>query len=133
MTGNRTRGGVGTAATGRRVAKGGGGKTVIQFVVVVILSLGVGMLFPLIGGLFLVLGLIALVLGLSRSGAYVCSACGNGVADTSTLCPTCHTRLAAPEPRSGSGLAVVVLIIAGVVSLLTVDRWWPLLQPLIGK
>lgn len=80
-----------TAARLSRRVKTGGSTLAAVF------TAGLGLLFLLI---FWPLGAALLILacfvGARHQRAAYCSACGNGVASTSCLCPTCHANLAEP-------------------------------------
>jgi hypothetical protein len=88
------------------------------------------------GGIYLLLflspplGLLAMLLGLvvdafrtveHTCGA--CGACGNHVASTSTLCPTCHITLEPPPspwPNRLLSLGLIALVVIGGILL---RRW----------
>lgn len=67
--------------------------------------------------------LAALLLGAVRRTEYACGACGNHVAQTSTLCPTCRIPLDPPPSRLQRtllGLGLITLILIAAVLL---KRW----------
>lgn len=85
------------------------------------------------GGIYLLLflslplGLLAMLLGIVvdtiRTVEHTCGACGNHVAITSTLCPTCHITLEPPPspwPDRLLSLGLIVLVVIGGVLL---RRW----------
>jgi hypothetical protein len=83
---------------------------------------GIALLF-----LFWPLGLLAMLLGLVvdtiRTVEHSCGACGNQVARTSTLCPTCHFSLEPPPspwPDRLLSLGLITLVVIGGILL---RRW----------
>ena len=63
-----------------------------------IFLLGIGCLL-FIWPLGLLIIIVALILDSRHIKIAACGACGNEVAPTSTLCPTCHIQLTAPPLR----------------------------------
>jgi len=83
---------------------------------------GIALLF-----LFWPLGLLAMLLGIVvdtiRTVEHSCGACGNHVASTSTLCPTCHFTLEPPPspwPDRLLSLGLIALVVIGGILL---RRW----------
>lgn len=74
-----------------------------------------GVLMPFFLGLPILVGIALLIVGSIKARGYICGLCGNGVAETSNLCPTCQARLSA-EPTLPWGwmtLGLMALLIAG--------------------
>ena len=63
-----------------------------------------------------IIGLVLIIIGAAcdtkKKRVAHCGNCGNTVALTSILCPTCHADLAPPPPSKFKAAAVTVLILA---------------------
>jgi hypothetical protein len=83
---------------------------------------GIALLF-----LFWPLGLLAMLLGIVvdtiRTVEHTCGACGNHVASTSTLCPTCHFTLEPPPSPWRARLLSLGLITLVVIGGILLRRW----------
>ena len=83
---------------------------------------GIALLF-----LFWPLGLLAMLLGIVvdtiRTVEHTCGACGNHVALTSTLCPTCHFTLEPPPSPWRVRLLTLGLIVLVVIGGALLKRW----------
>jgi len=85
------------------------------------------------GGIYLLLfiswphGLLAMLLGIVvdtiRTVEHTCGACGNHVASTSTLCPTCHFTLEPPPSPWRARLLSLSLITLVVIGGILLRRW----------
>lgn len=96
------------ARRGQRVKKSGSGAVQLCGLVLVLS----GLILP-----FMVLiGFVVIILGAISARAVMCSVCGNGVAPSSRICPTCHAELSAGPPDAG-GLVhwMVLLVFVGVL------------------
>jgi predicted nucleic acid-binding Zn ribbon protein len=85
----------------------------------------------IIGLLFLVtplwhLGLLCLILAIAlnalRTTDHTCGACGNHVAPTSTLCPTCRITLEPPPSRTQARLLAFGILILIIIASTLVKR-----------
>jgi hypothetical protein len=72
------------------------------------------------------LGLLIIIIALLLDGRRIkittCGACGNEVAPTSTLCPTCHIQLTAPPLRPQIIKWCIILLILMAAALIITNH-----------